>query len=445
LPPGWKRGVEKRGVEKRAVGKRDGLLRSVRPGYTPGMSNTVTVQRVGHDRELLRDFIQLPYTIYAGVEQWVPWFRSDMRAIVRKKHPFFGHADGDFFVAKRAGETVGRVCAVENARYNEAHGTSTAHFYFPDFIDDDAVVNALFRRVAEWAEARGLTHVTGPMLFGGAAGSGVLIEGFARRAAMTMMRYNHPYYPRQLERLGFEKFEDLLSFSLDPTTFRVPEKVESLAERVLKRGRFKVLRFKNKRELKKRAWDVANMYNITLGDHPEDYPFTHDELKQLIKDLLVVADPKLEKIVTYDDSVVGYLLAFPDVSAALQRAKGRLTPWSLFDLFREFRKTRDLIINGMGVLPEYQRLGANALMYYELARTVQGDGRMVTAECTQVAESTDLMIRDLKTLGAEPYKIHRMYTRKLPFDYSVADPASSEASPASSEASPPEDASSGKG
>ena len=68
----------------------------------------------------------------------------------------------------------------------------------------------------------------------------------------------------------------------------------------------------------------------------------------------------------------------------------------------------------MGVLPEYQRLGGNALMYYELTKTVQGDGRMVTAEASQVAESTDLMIRDLKTLGARPYKRHRMFTRKLP-------------------------------
>ena len=378
------------------------------------MSQDVTVRRVGTDRGLLKEFIHLPYRIYAHNPYWVPWFRMDMRTIVRKKHPFFGHAAGEFYVAQRGGETVGRICVVENGRYNDAHDTSTAHFYFPDFYDDSAVVDALFTEIATWAQERGLTHLSGPMLFGGAAGSGLLVEGFEQRAAMTMMRYNHPYYPEHLERLGFEKFEDLLSFALNPVTFKVPEKIQSLAERVLKRGRFKVLRFKNKRELKKIAWDVANMYNITLGDHPEDYPFTQEELEQLIKDLLVVADPPLEKILTYDDRVVGFLLAFPDVSAALQRAKGRLNPWTLLNILREFRTTRDLIVNGVGVLPEYQRLGGNALMYYELTKTVQGDGRMVTAEASQVAESTDLMIRDLKTLGARPYKRHRMFTRKLP-------------------------------
>lgn len=364
----------------------------------------------------MRDFIALPHKIYAGNPYWVPWFRSDMRAIVRKRHPFFDHAPGEFFVAKRNGETVGRICVVENRRYNDAHDTSTAHFYFPEFSDDPAVVDALFHEISGWARQRGLTHLTGPMLFGGAAGSGLLVHGFERRAAMTMMRYNHAYYPEHMERLGFEKFEDLLSFAMDPVSFVVPPKVESLAQRVLTRGRFKVKRFRRKRDLKKVAWDVANMYNITLGDHPEDYPLTHGELEQLIKDLLTVADPPLEKILTYDDRAVGFLLAFPDVSAAIQRSRGRLTPWSILDLLREFRTTKDLIVNGMGVLPEYQRLGGNALLYYELARTVQGDGRMVTAECTQVAESTELMIRDLQTLGAEPYKIHRMYTRELPFE-----------------------------
>ena len=374
----------------------------------------VIVERVGNDRRLLREFIRLPYTIYEGNPYWVPWFRTDMRSIVRKKHAYFGHAAGDFFVARRGDRTVGRICVVENGRYNDQHGTSTAHFYFPEFYDDAEVVDALFREAGAWAQGRGLTHLSGPMLFGGAAGSGILVEGFEQRAAMTMMRYNHAYYPAHFDRLGFEKYEDLLSFSIDPWDFKPPEKVASLAQRVLKRGRFKVLRFKNKRELKKIAWDVASMYNITLGDHPEDYPFTQDELKQLIKDLLVVADPPLEKILTYDDRVVGYLLAFPDVSAAIQRSRGRLNPWTVVDLYREFKTTTDLIVNGVGVLPEYQRLGGNAGMYYEIAKTVGQGGRMRTAECTQVAESTELMIRDLQTLGAEVYKRHRMYSKELP-------------------------------
>jgi ribosomal protein S18 acetylase RimI-like enzyme len=125
-----------------------------------------------------------------------------------------------------------------------------------------------------------------------------------------------------------------------------------------------------------------------------------------------VADPDFVKILTYDDAYVGFLLAFPDVSAALQRARGRLTPWALLDIMREFKRTRELVINGAGILPEYQRLGGNALLYYELERTAKSRD-FSHADLTQVAETTELMQSDLERLGARVYKRHRIYEMEL--------------------------------
>jgi len=364
------------------------------------------------DRKLEREFIQFPHRLYKDCPYWVPWFNLDMKTILRRKHPFFLHATGDFFLAQRDGETVGTMCVVDNPRYNDQHKADTAHFYFFEAQEDQEIANALFERAFRWTRERGLKRLSGPMLFGGASGSGILIKGFEQRAAMTMMRYNYPYYQTFMETMGFEKQVDLFSSRLDPQTFILPDRVRSVAEKVLARGRFKVLRFKSKRDLKRIGNRVASMYNTTLGDHPEDYPMSDAELKQLIKDLIFVADPDLIKILTYDDAVVGYLLAFPDLSAALQRAKGRITPFTIIDILREFKRTKYLIINGAGILPEYQRLGGNALLYYELERT--GKSRdLIHADLTQVAESTSLMLRDLQTLGGEIYKVHRMYTRTV--------------------------------
>ena len=364
------------------------------------------------DRAAESEFIAFPYQLYRDSPNWVPWFRADMRAIVRRRHPFFRHSEAEFLLARRDGRTVGRICVVQNPRYIQQHGIQTAHFYFADYPDDPAVSDALFAAAARWARDRGLTHLSGPLLFGGATGSGVLIRGFEQRAAMTMMPYNYPYYPEHMQRLGFDKDVDLLSWRMDPKAFVLPERVRSVAEKVLERGRFKVLRFSSKRQIKRIATEVAALYNTTLGDHPEDYPLSDGELQQLIKDLLQVADPLLIKILTYDDHYVGYLLAFPDISAAMQRAAGRLTPWSILDLMREFKRTRSIVINGAGILPEYQRLGGNALLYYELERTARQRDPL-HADLTQVAETTTLMVRDLETLGAEIYKIHRMYRRPL--------------------------------
>lgn len=364
------------------------------------------------DRALEREFIDYPHRLYRDCPYWVPWFHADMREILRRRHPFFAHAEAEFFIAQRNGDTVGRICVVRNPRYIEQHRINTAHFYFSDYPDDPEVSDALFGAARDWARQRGLSHLSGPLLFGGTTGSGVLITGFEQRAAMTMMPYNFDYYPRHMERLGFEKDVDLLSWRMDPTTFELPQRVRTAAEKVLARGRFKVLTFERKSELKRIAAKVAGLYNTTLGDHPEDYPLSDGELRRLVKDLLQVADPPLIKILMYDDRYVGYLLAFPDLSAAMQRAEGRLTPLTLFDLLREFRRTRSVVINGAGILPEYQRLGGNALLYYELERT--GHQRNpLHADLTQVAESTTLMVSDLEMLGAEVYKVHRMYRNSL--------------------------------
>ena len=117
---------------------------------------------------------------------------------------------------------------------------------------------------------------------------------------------------------------------------------------------------------------------------------------------------------SFEPKIVGFLFTFRDVSAALQRGNGKLGPGSVIRLMRESKKTRDLIVNGIGILPEYQRLGGNALLYKELERTVRETVRNVrSAELVQIAETTWLMLSDLESLGARVHKRHRLYEKRL--------------------------------
>ena len=75
------------------------------------------------------------------------------------------------------------------------------------------------------------------------------------------------------------------------------------------------------------------------------------------------------------------------------------------------RSGDELLLNGMGILPQYQRLGGNALLYHELEKTAAGGG-FRRAELVQVSERTELMLRDIQTLGGRVYKVHRMYERE---------------------------------
>jgi hypothetical protein len=127
---------------------------------------------------------------------------------------------------------------------------------------------------------------------------------------------------------------------------------------------------------------------------------------------VTVAEPRLIKLLISKGEIAGFLFGFPDLSAALQRSHGRITPWGIVDLLLEYRRTRWLIVNGAGILPRYQRLGGNALLYYMLDKIASRD-RFLFVDAVQIAESTDLMLADLKTLGGKVYKVHRVYKRAL--------------------------------
>jgi hypothetical protein len=371
----------------------------------------LTIEKVDtRAKEQVSRFVQIPFRLYKGHPQWVPPLLVDAQMYLnREKHPFFEHSAADFFIARREGRDVGRIGAIENRQYNDYHGTRKAQFYFFDCEDDAEAAAALFERVFEWAHGRGLDTVIGPKGFGPLDGYGLLERGFEHRQVMTMMNYNFPYYHRLVEAAGFEKEVDFVSCYLG-TQFHLPERVHRIAARVLDRGTLGVQRFQKKRELRAWAPRIGQAYNQAFVNNWEYAPLTDREIQFVLDNILVIADPRLIKIITHGDTVVGFLFAFPDLSAALQRARGRLLPFGLPDLLLEMRRTQWVAFNGMGILEEFQGRGGNALLYSEMERTIHSS-HFKHADLTQVAESAVQMRKDLENLGGEAYKNHRVYRR----------------------------------
>jgi hypothetical protein len=216
-----------------------------------------------------------------------------------------------------------------------------------------------------------------------------------------------------MEALGFEKEVDFVSCYLPAESFKIPERVERIAERVIQRGDLWVKKFKSKRELVQWAPRIGYTYNKAFIHNWEYYPFTEGDVKYAVDNVFLVADHRLIKLIMYKEEIVGFLFAFPDVSAALQRAKGRLFPFGLIDLLLEMKRTKTISGNGMGILPEYQGKGGNALLYYEMGKTVFGFNQFEHVEMTQVAETTRQMRADLKNLNGIEYKNHRVYRKNI--------------------------------
>ena len=370
----------------------------------------------------VKRFIDMPYHLYRDCPQWVPPIRMDMETQLNKnKHPFYEHSDVEFFIAIRDGKDVGRIAAIENKPYNKYHNTKISNFYYYETEDDLEISEALFNTVSNWAKNRGLDTIMGPKGLGPLDGYGILVEGFEHRAMMTMMLYNHSYVPKHMEALGFEKEVDFVSCYVDTKILNVPERVHRIANRVQQRGTLNVKTFNSKKELRAWAPRIGYAYNNAFVDNWEYYPLSDNEVEYILDTIITIADPRLIKVITHNEDVVGFLLGFADISDAIQKCGGYLLPTRdkpfsfgiinvLLDL--KFMRADWIALNGMGILPGFQGKGGNALLYSEMEKTVKDFG-FEHAEMTQVAESAVQMRKDLINLGGIPYKNHRVYRKSI--------------------------------
>ncbi len=372
----------------------------------------LTIQPVDpHSRADVRHFMALPHRLYDGDPRWIPPLNSECRvALDRARHPFYEHSDASFFTALRNGRPVARLGVLEHRPHNAAHTRRDASFTMFECEDDLDVAAALFDAAFSWARARGLERMVGPRGLGALDGYGVLVDGFDRPQLMTMTNYNPPSYPALLERLGFAKEVDFVSYELDRETFVMPEVVRHAAAKA--ESQLRIVRYPTRRALVRAARRIGATYNAAFVDNWEFYPLTDREVDFVVDEVRLLADPRLMTFIAANGDIVGFVLAFPDVSAALRRMRGRLTPLGIVRLLHERSHTTRVALNGAGIVPQHQGRGGNALLYTQIERAVRAS-RFRTAELPQVAETAVKMRSDLERLGARPIKRHRVFARDL--------------------------------
>ncbi|MBN1230824.1 MAG: hypothetical protein JXA19_03040 [Anaerolineales bacterium] len=374
----------------------------------------VTVEQIdpGNKKDVKR-FIGFQYELYKDCPQWVPPIVIDKKTQLNKnKHPYYEHSDADFFIAVKDGKDVGVIAALVNNLSNEYHNRKQAQFYLFECINDQEVAIALFDRVVEWSHERNLDTVVGPKGFGVLDGYGILIKGYEHRQMMTMLNYNYPYYRDLVENYGFGKEVDFVSHYVNAEQFNFPARIHSIADRVLNRGRFRMQEFYSKNDLKEWAQRIGDTYNKSFVNNWEYYPLTQKEIEFILNDIITIANPRLIKLILYDEEPVGFLFGFPDVSGALQKCKGRLFPFGLFQLMSELKKTDWIAFNGAGILPEYHGRGGNALLYSQMEKTAKSLG-FKHCDLPQIAETAVDMRSDLANIGSEEYTNHRVYVKSI--------------------------------
>jgi len=374
----------------------------------------VNIQPVKTSRDLRR-FIDLPYHFYRDDPNWVPPLRIAQKDILNKrKHPFYKTSDAEMFLAIRDGAVVGRIMAILNRAHNEFHSEHVGFFGFFECENRAETARDLLTAATEWVRDRGAEIIRGPMNPSTNYECGLLIDGF-NSPPRVMMTYNPKFYAELIEQNGFRKAVDLYAYDIAAQYFKVTEKLTRVANRLKQKDGISV-RPVNMKEFDREVALIRSIYNDAWSRNWGFVPFSQDEFVHLAKDLKQLIDPRVVLIAerrtpTGEQKPIGFFLAVPDINLALKKIKdGRLLPFGLIKLLWHSRKVNTIRIITMGIVHEYQSLGAGSVFLSEIYQRGPAAG-YPHGEMSWVLENNTLMNRAAELIGGRLAKTYRIYEK----------------------------------
>jgi GNAT superfamily N-acetyltransferase len=341
--------------------------------------------------------------------------RRDVVALLsRTKNPFFEHAEAEYFLADRGGEVIGRIAAISNRLHNELHNDRVGFFGFFECIDDQAVADALFTAAAGWCRQLGHDVMRGPASFSVNDECGLLVDGFDNPPTL-MMPHNPRYYVDLVERAGFAKAKDLLVYQGGHETiyYPVPERLARATELIRQRQGI-TLRPLNMKDFEGDVERIKQLYNAAWQKNWGFVPMTDHEIDHLAEQFKPVVIPEIVPFAEKDGQVVGFGIVLPDLNVILKgNRSGWLLPvlpkllWSL--KMGKIRRVRILLL---GILPEYQGKGIDAMLYHWIW-THCGQLDITWGEAGWVLEDNPAMNAGLEKMSFRVYKTYRLYDRAV--------------------------------
>lgn len=376
---------------------------------------SVEIKKVSTPREL-KKFIRFNYEFYKGNPYSVPDLYDDMlNTFSPAKNAAFDFCEADYFLALREGKIVGRVAAIINHRANETWGRKCVRFGWIDFIDDLEVSSALIDTVKDWGRQRGMDEIEGPLGFTDMDAEGMLVEGFDQLSTMATI-YNYPYYPQHMERLGMEKSADWVEMKIYIPK-EIPEKHQRISDIIQRKYNLHIRKLTSKKEVRESGigHEIFRLINEAYAPLFGFSKMTEKQIDQYVNMYVPVLDLRMVTIIeNADHEIVGVGISMASLSRALQKAKGKLWPFGWFHLLKALKwkrpKVLDLLL--VGIRPDYQGKGVNALLFTDLIPIYQEMG-FEYAESNPELEANDKVQNQWQYFKTEQHKRRRAYKAKI--------------------------------
>ena len=361
------------------------------------------------------DFVRLPRMMYHGVTQYVPDLERDIAGIIcRKDNPGLEFSNVQFFVAYRDDVPVGRIAGIVNRKANEHWKQRVVRFGLIEFIDDQDVSRALLEAVGQWGRELGMDTLQGPMGITDFDKEGMLIEDFHLTGTMNTI-WNPDYYPRHMEALGFQKAVDWVQIRIQIPQ-ETPLRYSRTAQYVREQIGLRVVKLSSsdvdKGNYGQRVFQLLNQaYEPIFGFSS----LTAQQIDYFLDKYLKLIDLKLIPVVLNEkDELVGVAITMGSMTKAMQKANGRLWPMGWYHLIKALKwkhaDSAEMLL--IGVRPDYQGMGVNALFFDDLIPIYNQYG-FKWAETGPQLEDNVRELSQWKPLKPEYVKRRRCYKKLI--------------------------------
>jgi hypothetical protein len=360
-----------------------------------------------HSKKDILKFIKFAWEIYRDDPNWVPPLIFDKKKIFDKeKNPFFEHAEMEMFLAEKDGRLVGRIAAIKNDLHNKFNNDNVGFFGFFECINDQEVANKLFDAAKEWLKTKGFDTMRGPANPSSNDEYGMLLDGFDD-APRLLMPYNPKYYLDLCENYGMKKGKDLYAYKIENKKMLSTDKIQRVSEIARKRSGIRIYQL----NMKNFAADLEKfkyVYNKAWAPNWGFVPLTEAEIDAMAKDLKSLVEPSLVIFGEIENKLVGAALVMMDYNAIFKSMNGRLLPFGFLKLFTQKKKIEWCRIITLGIIPEYQKRGLDAVFYLEVLKRAAKLG-IFLGEASWILEDNDMMNRGAADMNGTVYKKYRLY------------------------------------
>ncbi len=362
---------------------------------------SIKIIKVETKKDLER-FIFLPEKLYRNYDNWLPpMYRDERKYYNPSKNKVLTETQTQLALAYKDGRPAGRIMGIIYPSYNEEIGRKEVRFNKFDCINDPGVAEALLNFIAEWGRSHGMDQMIGPYGFTGREPQGALIEGFDIEPVISTPS-NPPYIPLLIENAGFKPDTRWVEYQF-PVPAIMPPIYERVYKRMINQGRFQIIDFRKKEEVKPYVIPVLQLINDAFRNHYGFVPMSEEEMKKLASNYWPVMDPRFIKVVTEGDRIVGAVIAIPHISEGIKKARGRLFPFGYFHLRSALKQTRQLDLMLGGIREDVRGKGIDVLISVHMIRSAREAGMQIIDSHLELEENRKIR-SEMERLGGKIVK-----------------------------------------